>query len=164
VLEAVDELPPSGSPIPPSAQSRVRQFLTQQLSTASQSAGQHKVVRPEDLQDTKQLLKVLQWHVRSLQRAGKASQEPPLVAAAAQLVADAVRQVAQQQVVEKNSPAYSLLLTHGYRAGGLFVPAGVAVCMCAGSKQNHATSLSAGHGKASNSRHRAVLSCAYCMC
>jgi hypothetical protein len=113
----------------------VRQFLTQQLSTASQSAGQHKVVRPDDLQDTKQLLEVLQRHANHLCSAVEGRQGVVLAAAAAQLVADAVRQVARQQVVEKNSPAYSLLLTHGYRAGGLFVPAGVAVCMCAGRQQ-----------------------------
>lgn len=134
VLEAVDELPPSGSPIPPSAQSRVRQFLTQQLSTGTTAAVQALCVRPKDLQDTKQLHEVLQWHVKALQHSGESLQELPIVVAAAQLVADAVRQVARQQVVEKNSTAYGLLLDEGYRAGVLAVPPGAEVCMCAGSK------------------------------
>lgn len=64
MLEAVDELPPSGSPITPAVQTRVRQFFIQQISTANPTAGSSGSVstgskplwvRPKDLQDTKQV-------------------------------------------------------------------------------------------------------------
>jgi hypothetical protein len=116
VLEAVDELPPSGSPIPASAQSRVKQFFTQQLSTDTGTAPRPLRIRPPELQDLKQLHKSLQQHAKTFRYEG-AFQVPPIVVAAAQLVADGVRQVARQQVLEKNSPAYGVLLDEGYRAG-----------------------------------------------
>lgn len=141
VLEAVDELPPSGSPIPPSAQSRVRQFLTQQLSTGTSAAVQALCVRPKDLQDTKQLHEALQRHANHLHSAVEGYHGVAMPAAAAQLVADAVRTVARQQVVEKNSTAYGLLLDEGYRAGVLAVPPGAEVPCVREASRGHVLSL-----------------------
>lgn len=74
-------------------------------------------MRPQDLQDTKQLQETLQKHVKPVLVPGTHKDLTALVSAAIQLVADAAHQVARQQVVEKNSSAYSVLLDEGYRAG-----------------------------------------------
>jgi hypothetical protein len=74
-------------------------------------------MRPQDLQDTKQLQETLQKHVKPVLVLGTHKDLTALVSAAIQLVADAAHQVARQQVVEKNSSAYSVLLDEGYRAG-----------------------------------------------
>lgn len=98
VLEAVQELPPNGLSIPASAQSRMRQFFTEQLSADTLP----QRWRPQDLQDIKQLKVVLQHHAMLVNDGSDAAlQAIPMEAATAQLVADAVRQVARQQVVEK---------------------------------------------------------------
>lgn len=137
MLEAVDELPSSSPPqASAQAQTKVKQFFIQQLSTVSASSSSssgssstsivaasgitsrpHRV-RPKEVQTLQQLQAALQK-----------TEWPPAgcnclndqVAAAVQLVMAAANQAARQQLIEKNSPAYAVLLDEGYRAGVLFV-------------------------------------------
>lgn len=135
-----------GLPIPASAQGRVRQFFVKLISAApaaarsggspstmGASAGRSQLcVRPKDLQDTKQLHEVLGRHVKTVLVIGACkdtSAATALVSAAIQLVAEAAHQVARQQVVEKNSSAYSVLLDEGYRAGELAVLRCAVLCV-----------------------------------
>lgn len=97
----------------------MRQFFTEQLSADTGKAPLPQRWRPQDLQDIKQLQEVLQQHAMCVNEGTDAAQQAiPMAVATAQLVADAARQVARQQVVEKNSRAYGVLLDEGYRAGG----------------------------------------------
>lgn len=132
MLEAVDELPLGGTPIPASAQKRVEQFLVKQINSGppavscSSSPGQAAkppCVRPKGLQDTKQLREFLQKHVETSWVSVASTGLTPVVTAALQLVAESAHRVARQQVIEKKSQAYTILLDEGYRAGA-------GTCLC----------------------------------
>jgi acid stress-induced BolA-like protein IbaG/YrbA len=124
VLEAVDELPLGGNPIPASAQKRVEQFLVKQISSGSPAvscsgslAAKSPCMRPKELQDTKQLREFLQKHVKTAWVSVTSTGLTHVVTAAVQLVAESAHRVARQQVIDKNSQAYTILLDEGYRAG-----------------------------------------------
>jgi hypothetical protein len=126
VLEAVDELPLGGTPIPASAQKRVEQFLVKQINSGPPAisrsgslgaAAKPACVRPKELQDTKQLREFLQKHVETAWVSVKCTGLTTVVTAAVQLVAESAHRVARQQVIEKKSQAYTILLDEGYRAG-----------------------------------------------
>jgi hypothetical protein len=124
VLEAVEELPLGGTPIPASAQKRVEEFLVKQInsgpaavSSSSGPAAKPPCVRPKELQDTKQLREFLQLLVKTAWGSVASTGLTPVVTAAVQLVAEAAHRVARQQVIEKKSQAYTILLDEGYRAG-----------------------------------------------
>jgi hypothetical protein len=124
VLEAVDELPACGLPIPSSAQAQVRRFLEQQLDkdpAATTHACSHGCVLPE----TVKTLSGLQQHLQELADYWsklKHEDTRPLISAAPLLVAFTARAVAQQRMVGTSSPAYKVLLIEGYRAGMLKFP------------------------------------------
>jgi len=133
VLEAVDELPKQGTPIPSSSQSRVKQFFVQQISCTPAAASRSSVTgsaivpcpsstqrpvkfRPKNISDLQQLQAELQNQAKRW-KLSQCRNLSPMVAAAVHLVTDAAAQAARQQIIEKNSPAYTVLLDEGYRAG-----------------------------------------------
>jgi hypothetical protein len=126
VLEAAAELPEGGLCIPSSAQERVRQYFAQQVGTVAAAEGsssatashsRHGWVLPDGVKSTSALQRHLQQSVDTLWSDQQCAHARPLMRAAAQLVADAACDVAQQQVVNRTSSAHTVLLTEGYRAG-----------------------------------------------
>lgn len=117
VLEAVVELPPSGSPIPASAQSRVRQFFAQQLSIDTGTAPRPLRIRPPELQDLKQLHKSLQQHAMTFKYEAHSRSRPWRWQQHSLWQTLCVRWLGSRCFKEKNSPAYGVLLNEGYRAG-----------------------------------------------
>jgi hypothetical protein len=125
VLEAVVQLPDGGLPIPSSAESLARNFFLQQLDAASDASNSstqvpgsssRSVAVPKDVQTLQQLGKLL-LYASTLWSNPDFKNAKPLALAAGQLVADAARVVARQQVAERNTQAYNTLLAEGYRAG-----------------------------------------------
>lgn len=126
VLRAVAELPACGLSIPSSAQAQVRQFLKQQVDISAAAAGSTSAtatavsngcVIPRGVKNLLELRKHLQELADNIWPGQEFAHARPLISAAGLLAADAARAVAQQQVLERNSPAYTAQLIEGNRAG-----------------------------------------------
>jgi hypothetical protein len=127
VLEAVAELPEGGLPIPSSAEIRVRQFFQHQIQPVMGDGGmqtdvfdRHKAVdlQPADAQTIQQVQDFLHNFTVDTWGSAELSHVYPAAHAAVQLLGDTARFVARQQVVERGSLAYIVLLRQTYRAGG----------------------------------------------
>jgi hypothetical protein len=125
VLEAVAELPEAGLPIPSSAGHRIKQFFLQQLATvtaagsSSKTSGSSRLTSEysKEVQTIQQLQQKLEELAAFWWDRPGLSHAKPCALKAVQLVANAARVVARQQVAERNTPAYNTLLAQGYRAG-----------------------------------------------
>jgi hypothetical protein len=93
--------------------------VTAAASSTLQAPGSSRLagVLPKGVKTLQQLLEQLQQLTLVWWDAPEFKAAKLLALAAVQLVADAARSVARQQVIERNTPAYNTLLTQGYRAG-----------------------------------------------